>query len=199
MNSLFRKCFTLTKCTKGVNTMKYHKFNLLQPELDIKIRTRRYYYREMFNLLKKDESEFLYTLLYSRYCTTKYMVAQICEEPENEENIPNELKKICKKEYMNKSQFEEEYMNCLKRYKNEDIFKEYYKINKKILSRDTLSETERIQFYEGTSSTDSYINKLYNTSYTEYIKKVLLEWNSVNSWITSIGVFMFGGFIISHK
>lgn len=154
------------------------------------------------NKLSNVKAENLYSLLYSKYSTQRYMIRITKEEPslaEDDEATKQQFRDLLAEEFATPEQLESKYLEVVKGLKNSIYFIHYKDLNDQMVQLE-LPEDLREIFLVGTTETDIFleekltmdINKLLTTS--EKCLEFLSKYRFLNGWITAAGILSFIGF-----
>lgn len=199
------------------DNMRYWLINLVQVPIDREEVTakRRHAYSQLYELARENKlSQIrvtnLYALLYSKFFTIRFMVRTSHPDEkellqiENDDAIKAQFRALLRRvdcgEVNSKVDFHKQYMDIILAGRSPPVIREFERVTK-IIDGQLESEWERSRqhFFIGATMTTPHLTKKLGDdlklfrSKKERLLEFLDKYKFVNGWITTVGVFIFGG------
>lgn len=187
--------------------LKYGISNIIRPSFDKGeyIRRRQLSYKNIYqlhseNMQISNKCENLYTVLYSKYFTQRFIIQEIKKIDfgiEDDETLKQIFKELLGREYASKTEFDNAYLQIIKNLRKDSHYKEFEEINEKMDSFN-MSKDEQELFFVGSSNTDIFLEKKLNKDVdklktkNEKILDFLQKHRYINGWLTAIGIWFLG-------
>ena len=148
---------------------------------------------------KRQKADHLYVILYSKYCTTRYIISQTEDEDidEDDEHFKQSFRDLLEKKFINAKHLETGYLEIIKQMKSPEMYKTYEILNDTL---QTIPEQEKdiYLFSAAMSETDIYLEKKLGADVDKFIGwrgwtlRQTYEFRVVSGWITAGGVGFLG-------
>jgi hypothetical protein len=167
------------------------------PDKESYVRSRQFLFKSVFHLYQENKlsdvkASNLYTVLYSKYFTKRFIIMR--SEVEDDDAIKDKFRQLMDNpDTVDAQEFNDKYLGILKELKSPEDFLKFKELDER-MTKDELYEDEIDYFYHGARQTDIHLQEKLGEDVFRFIGKrdrvigFLKNYRFVNGWIIAAGV-----------